>query len=55
MPLVNIGAGEDVTVRELVETIAHVLGFSGDLVFDHSKPNGPPRKLLYVRRLHGLG
>jgi GDP-L-fucose synthase len=54
-PLINIGTGEDVTVRELAETVARVLGFSGKLVFDTSKPDGTPRKLLDVGRLHALG
>jgi len=54
-PLINIGTGEDVTIRELAETVARVLGFKGRLVFDHSKPDGTPRKLMNVARLHGLG
>jgi GDP-L-fucose synthase len=54
-PLINIGTGEDVTVRELAETVAHVLGFSGQLVFDTTKPDGTPRKLMDVSRLHSLG
>lgn len=54
-PLINIGTGEDVTIRELAETVAHVLGFSGKLVFDTSKPDGTPRKLMDVTRLHNLG
>ena len=54
-PLVNIGTGEDVTIRELAETVARVLGFKGELVFDSSKPDGTPRKLLDVTRLHQLG
>jgi GDP-L-fucose synthase len=54
-PLINIGTGEDVTIRELAETVAHVLGFDGKLVFDTSKPDGTPRKLMDVSRLHGLG
>ena len=54
-PLVNIGTGEDVTIRELAETVARVLGFQGELVFDSSKPDGTPRKLLDVTRLHRLG
>jgi GDP-L-fucose synthase len=54
-PLINIGTGEDVTVRELAETVARVLGFSGQLVFDTTKPDGTPRKLMDVRRLHSLG
>jgi GDP-L-fucose synthase len=51
----NIGAGEDVTIRELAETIQRVVGFKGDLVFDASKPDGTPRKLLDVSRLRKLG
>ncbi len=54
-PLINIGTGEDVTIRELAETVARVLGFEGRLVFDASKPDGTPRKLMDVSRLHGLG
>jgi GDP-L-fucose synthase len=54
-PLINIGTGEDVTIRELAETVAKVLGFTGELVFDSSKPDGTPRKLMDVARLHGLG
>jgi GDP-L-fucose synthase len=54
-PLINIGTGEDVTIRELAETVAKVLGFKGTLVFDSSKPDGTPRKLMEVARLHNLG
>jgi GDP-L-fucose synthase len=54
-PLINIGTGEDVTIRELAETIARVIGFHGSLVFDTTKPDGTPRKLLDVERLHRLG
>jgi GDP-L-fucose synthase len=54
-PLVNIGTGEDVTIRELAETVMDVIGFSGRIVFDASKPDGTPRKLLDVSRLAGLG
>lgn len=54
-PLINIGTGEDVTIRELAETVAKVLGFKGTLVFDTSKPDGTPRKLMDVTRLHKLG
>lgn len=54
-PLINIGTGEDVTIRELAETVARVLGFQGRLVFDTSKPDGTPRKLMDVTRLHSLG
>ena len=51
----NIGSGTDVTIRELAETIARVVGFEGRLVFDASKPDGTPRKLLDVSRLRALG
>jgi GDP-L-fucose synthase len=54
-PLVNIGTGEDVTIRELAETVMQVVGFEGRIVFDSSKPDGTPRKLLDVSRLAGLG
>jgi GDP-L-fucose synthase len=54
-PLINIGTGEDITIRELAETVARVIGFHGTLVFDTAKPDGTPRKLLDVGRLHGLG
>ncbi len=54
-PLINIGTGEDVTIRELAETVARVLGFTGSLTFDSTKPDGTPRKLMDVSRLHALG
>jgi GDP-L-fucose synthase len=54
-PLINIGTGEDVTIRELAETVARVLGFQGRLEFDTTKPDGTPRKLMDVSRLHALG
>ena len=54
-PLINIGIGEDQTIRELAATIKEVIGFNGDLVFDTSKPDGTPRKLLDVSHLHALG
>src|SRR5215471_12242575 len=54
-PLINIGTGEDVTIRELAETIARVVGFKGELTFDATKPDGTPRKLMNVDRLHSLG
>lgn len=54
-PLINIGTGEDVTIRELAETVAKVLGFKGVLRFDPSKPDGTPRKLMDVGLIHGLG
>ncbi|MHB8742013.1 MAG: GDP-L-fucose synthase [Sulfuricaulis sp.] len=52
---VNIGVGKEITIRELAELIADVVGFRGQLIFDRSKPDGTPRKLLDVSRLHALG
>jgi GDP-L-fucose synthase len=54
-PLINIGTGQDVTIRELAEIVARVLGYKGTLVFDATKPDGTPRKLMDVGRLHRLG
>jgi GDP-L-fucose synthase len=54
-PLLNVGTGEDITIRELAETISNVTGFEGDLRFDASKPDGTPRKLLNVDPLKMLG
>jgi GDP-L-fucose synthase len=54
-PLVNVGCGRDVTIRELAELIQEVVGFRGQLAFDHSKPDGTPRKLLDVSRMNQLG
>jgi GDP-L-fucose synthase len=53
--LVNVGTGEDVTIRELAEMVMQTVGFEGRIVFDASKPDGTPRKLLDVSRLAGLG
>jgi GDP-L-fucose synthase len=52
---VNVGSGQEVTVRELAETVRDIVGFKGDLVFDASKPDGTPRKLLDVGKLAKLG
>lgn len=52
---VNLGTGEDVTIRELAETVQKVVGFTGNLTFDASKPDGTPRKLQDVSRMHDLG
>jgi GDP-L-fucose synthase len=54
-PIVNIGWGEDVTIRELAEIVMSAIGYTGELAFDLTKPDGTPRKLLDVSRLHGLG
>lgn len=53
--IVNIGTGEDVTIKELAETIKRLVGFKGEIVWDVTKPDGTPRKLLDVSKLHGLG
>jgi GDP-L-fucose synthase len=53
--IVNIGWGEDVTIRELAELVMSVIGYRGQLTFDTSKPDGTPRKLLDVERLSSLG
>jgi GDP-L-fucose synthase len=53
--IVNVGTGEDVTIRELAEMVAEITGFHGTIVQDTSKPDGTPRKLLDVSRLQGLG
>ena len=52
---VNVGVGEDVTIRELAEIVAEVVGFEGTLVWDRDKPDGTPRKLLDVRKINDLG
>jgi len=52
---VNVGTGEDMTIRELAQTIARVVGFKGNIAWDRSKPDGTPRKLLDVSRLNDLG
>jgi GDP-L-fucose synthase len=54
-PLINIGTGEDLTIRELAELVCRVVGFEGELVFDSSRPDGTPRKLMDVSRIHALG
>ncbi len=53
--LFNVGTGQDVTTRELAEAVMDVVGFKGEIVFDASKPDGTPRKLLNVDRLRALG
>ena len=54
-PLVNVGCGKDQTIRELAEVVKSVTGFGGELIFDSSKPDGTPRKLLDVSKLGQLG
>jgi GDP-L-fucose synthase len=53
--LLNVGTGEDVTIRELAETVMETVGFAGRIVFDSTKPDGTPRKLLDVGKLAALG
>ena len=53
--IVNIGTGEDITIKELAETVAKIVGYEGILEWDATKPDGTPRKLLDVSRLHSLG
>jgi GDP-L-fucose synthase len=55
VPLINIGSGKDTTIRELAEQVCAVLGFDGELVFDTSRPDGTPQKLLDVSRMQKLG
>ena len=52
---INVGVGTDITIRELAELIGRVIGYQGELVFDTTKPDGTPRKLLDVARLRSLG
>jgi GDP-L-fucose synthase len=54
-PLINVGSGQDQTIRELAELVAEVVGFDGPLAFDATKPDGTPRKLLDSSRLSSLG
>jgi GDP-L-fucose synthase len=53
--MINVGTGEDITIKELALLIQEIIGFKGDLVFDPSKPDGTPRKLLDVSKLHSKG
>ncbi|MBG9375486.1 GDP-L-fucose synthase [Panacibacter sp. DH6] len=53
--LVNIGTGEDLTIKDLAELVKKVVGYTGEIVFDASKPDGTPRKLMDVSKLNGLG
>jgi GDP-L-fucose synthase len=54
-PIINVGTGEDITIRELAELIQEVTGYGGRLAFDPSKPDGTLRKRLDVSRLRALG
>ncbi|TSC63519.1 MAG: GDP-L-fucose synthase [Parcubacteria group bacterium Athens0416_74] len=53
--IINVGTGEDVSIKELAELIRMTVGYEGDIVWDSSKPDGTPRKLLDVSKLHSLG
>lgn len=53
--LVNIGTGEDVTIKNLAALVKQIVGFKGEIIWDISKPDGTPRKLMDVSKLHGLG
>ncbi len=53
--IVNIGCGQDISIKELAELVKEVTGYSGDLIFDTTRPDGTPRKLLDVSKLHALG
>jgi GDP-L-fucose synthase len=52
---INVGFGSDISIRQLAELIKHVVGFAGDIVWDASKPDGTPRKLMDSSRLFALG
>jgi GDP-L-fucose synthase len=52
---INVGVGQDLSIRQLAELVASIVGYEGSLEFDTSKPDGTPRKLLDVSKLHGLG
>jgi len=54
-PLINVGTGEDISIRDLAKLICDLLGYKGELVFDTTQPDGTPRKLLDVSRIHALG
>ena len=53
--IINVGTGKDITIKDLAETIADVVGFKGEIVWDTSKPNGTPRKVLNVDKIKSLG
>jgi GDP-L-fucose synthase len=52
---INVGTGKDITIKELADTMATVVNYSGDILFDSSRPDGTPRKLMDVSRLSALG
>jgi GDP-L-fucose synthase len=51
----NVGTGEDLTIKELADLISKEVGYSGEIIWDHSKPDGTPRKVLEVSRMKNLG
>ena len=51
----NVGLGEDISIAELAKLIAKIVGFTGDIIFDPSKPDGPPRKLLDISLIKAMG
>ena len=53
--LINIGVGEDLTVKQLAEMIKDIVGYNGKIVFDSTKPDGTPRKLMDISKLTSLG
>ena len=55
LPFVNIGVGDDISIFDLAHLIKNIVGFEGELIFDTSKPDGTPRKLMDVLKLHALG
>ena len=52
---INVGTGKDITIREMAETMKEVISYKGKLIFDASKPDGAPRKLIDVSRLSNMG
>jgi GDP-L-fucose synthase len=55
LSFLNIGTGKDLTIAELAKMISEIVGFNGEIVYDQSKPDGTPRKLLDVSRINELG
>jgi GDP-L-fucose synthase len=53
--IINVGCGEDISIRELAELMCDSVGFNGELAWDTTKPDGTPRKLLDVSKIHALG
>ncbi|MEP6777228.1 MAG: NAD-dependent epimerase/dehydratase family protein, partial [Chthoniobacterales bacterium] len=53
--IINVGSGEDISIRELAELVCDIVGFQGELIWDKTKPDGTPRKLLDISKLRRLG